>query len=302
MFRRKKRKDSRKARPISAAQVKRGLTIAASVLVFGAAAMVLVVEGPRMQQRLAARTASESLTVVIDWPTSPGASESWLPAEERDRLLAAAYGELERYPDPFSNEGLAAAARALGETGWFEQVSRVRRETGNTVRVEAVWRLPAAVVRSAGVDYLISRRGELLPIAYQPERSPLPAIVGAKFDPPLVNGQLAYGKPWPGADVRAGLDVLTMVNTRPWRGQVAALDVSDYLSGRRLVLVTQWNGRAVWGGAPSDSVPGEVSAEMKLRRLDVLYRQFQRIDARRRIVEVAGPMTLVDDTASASAS
>jgi hypothetical protein len=142
----------------------------------------------------------------------------------------------------------------------------------------------------------------LLPIAYQPERSPLPAIVGARFEPPMVNGQLAYGEAWQGADVRAGLEVLAMVNTRPWRGQVAALDVSDYRSGRRVVLVTPWNGRAVWGGAPSDSVPGEVSAEMKLGRLDAIYQRFQQIDARRRLVEVAGPLTLVDDTASASAS
>jgi hypothetical protein len=302
MFRRKKRKDSRPARPISMTQFKRAFTIAASVIVFGAAGVVAMVEAPRMQQRLAARGAATPPTVVIDWPRSAGAATSWLPAEEQDRLLAAAYWELERQADPFSSAGLRAVGEALSRTGWFEQIRRVQREPGNTIRLDAVWRTPTAVVRSGGVDYLIARSGELLPIAYQPERSPLPALVGVRAEPPMVGGQLAYGQPWAGADVRAGLEVLSMVNTRPWREQVAALDMTEYLSGRRIVLVTQWNGRAVWGGAPSDAVPGEVSAEMKLRRLDVLHRQFQRIDARRRIVEVAGPMTLVDDTASASAS
>lgn len=302
MFRRKKRRDSRKAAILDARKLRRAFTVGSSVVIFGAVAVIALVEAPRMQERLAARAASASPTIVIDWPVSPGAEATWLPAEVQHELLAAVHADVDRLPDPFSGEALVRIAETLSSTGWFERVRRVKREPGNTIRVEAVWRVPAAVVRHGGVDYLIARGGEVLPIAYQPERSPLPAITGAKAGPPLEGGQLHYGQRWPGADIRAALDVLALVNTRPWRDQVAAVDVSEYLGGRRLVLVTQWNGRAVWGGAPSDAIPGEVSAQMKLQRLDVLYHRFQRIDARRRIVEVAGPMTLVDDTASASAS
>jgi hypothetical protein len=302
MFRRRKRKSARQPSPISGRNVKRALAVLGTVVVFGAAGLAVLVEAPRMQQRIAERSAGASPTVIIDWPLSPGAPATWLPAEVQDELLAAAYHELERRPDPFSASALAAIARSLQSTGWFEQIKRVSRQPGNIVRIEASWRTPAAVVRRGNVDYLIARGGELLPLQYQRDRAPLPAIVGAKHESPTSKGQLDYGTPWPGADIRAALDVIALLNTRPWRDQVAAVDVSEYLSSRNLTLVSQWNGRIVWGGAPGDAIPGEVAAEMKLRRLDVLHRQFQRIDARRRIVEVAGPVTLVDDSASSAAT
>lgn len=304
MFNRKKRRSAKSAKTqaLSPRALRRAFTLTATIVIFGAAAMVLMVEAPRIQHRLAARSTSEPARIIIEWPISNGASATWLPSEVQHELLASAYHELERHPDPFSGVALSRIAASLEATGWFDQIRRVKRESGNTIRVEAAWRIPAAVVRHGNVDYLISRRGELLRLEYQPNRSPLPAIIGARFDPPSINGQLAYGEPWPGADVRAGLEVLTMVNSRPWRDQVAAVDVSNYLALRRLELITQWDGRAIWGGAPSDAIPGEVTAQRKLQRLDVLYHQFQRIDARRRIVEVAGPVTLVDDSPSGSAS
>jgi hypothetical protein len=305
MFRRRTRKDSRSTRTTAltdAQGVRHMIAIGAMTLIMATVGLIIMVEAPRMQQRLSARIMAQRLTITIEWPMSAGATESWLPSVVQDELLATAYREAERRPDPLSPAALSAIAATLSETGWFQEIRRIHRQSGNTIRIEATWRTPAAVVRRGGVDYLIAEGGELLPIAYQPERAPLPALIGVAHAPPTHNGRPAYGTPWQGTDVHAGLEVLSMVNTRPWRGQVAAVDVSDYAGSRRLVLVTQWNGRAVWGGAPSDTIPGEVSAEMKLRRLDVLYRQFQRIDARRRIVEVAGPMTLVDDSASADAS
>ncbi len=101
--------------------------------------------------------------------------------------------------------------------------------------------------------------------------------------------------------MKAGLELLATIGGRPWRDQIVAVDVSEYLASRRLVLLTRWNGRAVWGGAPGESVPGEVSDQVKLRRLDVLAKEFGQVDAKRRIVEVAGPILLVDDTATANA-
>lgn len=310
MFRRKKRRDSRKdarrssrkTQSVNPQQVRRAFTLTASVFVFGAAALLVLVEAPRMQDRLATRAAdARPVQIIIEWPRSPGAAPgaTWLPGETQYEILAIAHREADRAPNPYSPAALASIAEALERTGWFESIRRVQREHGNIIRVDASWRIPAAVVRYGNVDHLIARGGELLPLEYQKNRSPLPVIIGGRFDPPKyasAGGQLAYGHPWPGGDIQAALEVLALVNTRPWRDQVAAVDVSGYLSSRRIELVTQWDGRAVWGGAPSDSVPGEVTAEMKIRRLDVLHHQFQRIDARRRIVEVAGPVTLVDDS------
>ena len=116
----------------------------------------------------------------------------------------------------------------------------------------------------------------------------------------MVGGQLAPGMIWEGEDIKAALDTIAIIASRSWRDQVTAIDVSDYLTKKKLALVTKWNGRAVLGGAPRDMIPGEVAAEMKLKRLDELVRQFGQIDAKHRLVEVAGPVILVDDV-SASA-
>src|SRR6185369_15015789 len=87
-----------------------------------------------------------------------------------------------------------------------------------------------------------------------------------------------------------------------WEEQVAAIDVSGYASRKQLVIVTQRGGRIVWGGAINEAIPGQVPAEVRLKRLEVLQRQYGAIDARHRVVEVAGPRTLVDDSATADAS
>jgi hypothetical protein len=166
--------------------------------------------------------------------------------------------------------------------------------------VKAEWRTPAAVVRRNGVDYLIALGGQLLPVSYQRGQAPVTAIVGASQEPPMVGGQLAPGMIWEGEDIKAALDTIAIIASRSWRDQVTAIDVSDYLTKKKLALVTKWNGRAVLGGAPRDMIPGEVAAEMKLKRLDELVRQFGQIDAKHRLVEVAGPVILVDDV-SASA-
>jgi hypothetical protein len=92
-----------------------------------------------------------------------------------------------------------------------------------------------------------------------------------------------------------------LVSNRPWRSQVAAVDVGEYVSKKRLVLVTTAGGRILWGGAPLDSIPGEVTAEVKLKRLDVFQHQHGKIDGGYRVVEIAGPRTLVDVTATANA-
>jgi hypothetical protein len=116
-----------------------------------------------------------------------------------------------------------------------------------------------------------------------------------------VNGQVVRGTIWPGADIRSGLDLIAAIAARPWASQVEAVDVADYLSKKQLVLVTRTHGRVVWGAAIDEAIPGQVSAEVKLKRLDYIQAQFGAIDARHRIVEIGGPRVLVDDTATASA-
>jgi hypothetical protein len=256
---------------------------------------------PRLEQGAGVRAHAYPARVVIDWPGTSKAGETWLPASVRDELLACAYQQLDRSPEPFSSQNLRAVGEALAQTGWFHHISAVRREPQGVIHVEADWRSPAAVVHRDTIDYLVARSGEILPIAFPTGSSPYRAVIGARLDPPKSGGRVLPGSPWPGADVRAGLDLLKLIETRPWRDQVIAVDVGDYLAQRRLVLISKWNGRTIWGCAPADSHPGEVATEVKLRRLDTLVREFGQVDAKRRIVEIAGPILLVDDTATANA-
>lgn len=304
VFKRKKKgkADRGAAREATANAVRQGLTIAAAALVFGGLAVGVVVGTPRLQAALAERAPQRVWRVEYEWPAAgadrPG---TWLPEAVQRDLLRLAERELDRNPDPYSAEGLRRIAEAAAGTGWFDQIESVRREADGVVRVKGVWRTPAAVVRHDGRDFLVSRRGEVLPMTFEEGQSTLRAIVGGRLEPVRVNGRVLPGTVWPGADIRAGLDLLATVSSRPWASQIAAVDVSEYLSRKQLVLVTKRDGRVVWGAGVDETVPGEVSAEAKLKRLDYIQAHFGAVDARHRIVEIAGPRVLVDDTATANA-
>ncbi len=285
-----------------------GATAGATIFIFGALGLGVLAGAPRLQSRLAAAASARGTTVAFTWPelsatdknTKPP-SGTWLPKSVQDELVASAQREVDRNPDPFSADGLRRVAESAAGSGWFEVITAVRHEPGGIVRVQGQWRTPAAVVRREN-DYVVARRGEVLPLAYERGASPLKAIIGAKQDATKAGGRAIPGMPWPGADVQAGLDLLALLATRPWAGQVSGVDVGEYATNKQLVILTNSGGRIVWGGASRDAIPGQVSAEIRLKRLDVLQHQFGAIDARHRIVEVAGPRTLVDDSVSANAS
>lgn len=301
------RVSTRKSAKATSESFRRLFSVSAGVFVFTGIVLSVLIWVPSMESSLAARAGASALRIDVQWPAAgPGVDRAsaaeprtWVPLPVRDELMARVTTELERHPDSFSGAGLRAASDSLLRTGWFDGQPTVRR-TGDSIRVEASWRTPAAVVRRNGVDYLIAAKGELLPLAYERGIAPVAAIIGAGHEPPSANGQVTPGVVWPGEDIRAALDTLAVVSQRVWKDQVAAIDVSEYSSYRRIALVTKWNGKAVIGGAPRDTIPGEVALDMKLRRLDELHRQFGQIDAKHRLVEVAGPVMLVDDVTTAA--
>lgn len=289
-----------------AENARRGLALTATVVVFSTLALAYLVGVPRLQRTLGDRLVGGPLRVVFDWPPAPAkpgttVNDTWLPLEIRDELLAVAHQELERAPDLFTASGLKGVGEALLKTGWFDRIDAIRRENGGIVHIVGVWRAPAAVVRHGNIDYLVASAAQILPLAYPRDASGRVVIVGGQMPPAKAGGRVVQGGTWPGADVKAGLDLLTFISAKPWRNQIAAVDVSEYLSLRRLTLVTKWNGRVIWGGSPSDALPGEVPAKAKLVRMDILAKEFGQVDAKRRAVELAGPILLVDDTATANA-
>jgi hypothetical protein len=298
------RKQSKAAREASRAAARsaaaRALSAGASTLIFGGLAVGLLVGAPRLQHNLAHLEEAATTQITFDWPVARSGS-TWLPRDAQEELLTSASNALERSPNPFSSDALRLIAESAAGSGWFEEIVAVQREAGGVVRIRGRWRSPAAVARRDGRDYLLSRTGEVLPLSFPEGESTLQAILGPQLEPVRAGGRLVPGAVWPGADVRAGLDLLATLASRPWSSQVAAIDVRDFLSRKQLVIVTKARGRIVWGTAVSDAIPGQVSAEVKLRRLDALFQQFRAIDAGHRIVEIGGPKVLVDETATASA-
>jgi hypothetical protein len=289
----------------------RTLTLTSSIAIFTGLACGTVFGLPRLQARLAKSLSEQPRSVRIDWPAREGAATgsdaTWMPTEVRDELTALVTGILDRDSDPFRVDSLTRISSALLETGWFEGIESVRRERDANgqplVHIAGTWRIPAAVVRYAGVDYLVSWDAHVLPIAYPQGTSNQRAIVGVQKEPPRRAGEVVRGETWPGDDVRAGLQVLAMISSRPWASQIAGVDIGEYENHRRLSLVTTRQSRIVWGGAPSDTIPGEVGASVKLARLDALAARYEgKVDANERVVEIAGPVTLVDKSATAEAS
>ena len=292
----------RKSARSTSESFRRLFSVSAGVFVFVGLVLAVLIWVPSMESSLADRAGAVPLKVNFQWPAAGGersGGATWVPTPVRDELLSRATIEMERHSDPFSPSGLKAISDSLMQTGWFDSPPNLRR-VADAIHVDAQWRTPAAVVRREGVDYLISRNGHLLPVAYQRGQAPVPAIVGVAHEPPSSGGQVTPGAIWPGDDIPAALETLAVVSARPWWEQVAAVDISGYAAHKRIALISKWNGRAILGGGPRDIIPGEVSFEMKLRRLDELVRQFGQIDAKHRLVEVGGPVMLVDDVTHAS--
>jgi hypothetical protein len=298
----KQQRRSERATARAAALQKAGriLTVALSVAVFTGIAAGLLVGAPRLQAQVAGRALSQPVQITFDWPQGAG-GESWLPRDLRDVMLASAYQELERHPDPFSPAALRGVADSALASGWLETITRVERARDGSIYLSGAWRTPTAVVRRDSSDYLIGRRGEILPMAFKRDGSPLKVLVGASKEPHMRGGRPALGQVWPGADIQAGLELLALISSRPWAEQVSAIDVSEYLGRKELVLVTKWNSRVVWGGAPSDTIPGQLSTAAKLGRIDALHQRHSRIDVSKRLVDVTSVYTLVEDTATANA-
>ncbi|MCC6659687.1 MAG: hypothetical protein IT437_02250 [Phycisphaerales bacterium] len=273
---------------LSASAVRAAITPAATALILGAIVVAAVTGPSRLQTRVLRGHRPPGVTVRIDWPASGVPGQTWLPADIQAGLVALVQRAIDNDPAPFSTTALHAAADALGTTGWFEHLDAVERLGGGVIHVRGVWRTPAAVVRFGGLDQLVSENGVVLPPTYLPGESGQKVIFGVTAAAP------APGRVWAADQVRPALALLAMMKDRPWRTQVAGIDTAGYADKKHLEIVTTFGSRIAWGGAPGDAVPGEQPAFYKLRRLDVLADRFGQIDASERLVDVTGPLTLID--------
>jgi hypothetical protein len=282
---------------------------AALTIVILAAAVLGVSLGARHLEARAAKSVKvEPVRVVFDWPaivSSKGRTDqTWMPPNNQAELINLARRDLLADASPFHADALEAVGRDLLRTGWFEKLTAVRRDPGGVVKVEGVWRIPAAVVRQTfkdgDIDLLVGQTGELLIASFEPDTAKLPVIYGVKNPAPRdERGRLLYGERWGGGEVQAGLSLLGALNGRAYWNQIKGVDVARYAAEKRLDIVTDKGKRVVWGCAPSDALVTQIPASMKLQHLDALYASCGRIDADRDRVELFSNLVVVDSSASA---
>jgi len=179
-------------------------------------------------------------------------------------------------PDPFRRADLVDAREALLSTGWFVTVDQVRRVGPQLVEVTAVAAEPFAVIRDpAGRHHhLVDAQGRLLPRIFRTaEEAGYIAITGVQYDRPARPGMM-----WPGDDITAALELAALIIRKPWRSQVARIDVARHWKDGSMILVTDRGCTITWGRAPGDEAGGDVPALQKLSYLDYHHDQYGHID------------------------
>ncbi len=220
-------------------------------------------------------------TIEIRFVNTP----AWVKDDLQANLRTTARAQLTG--DPLRRAGLVAAGDALLHTGWIRRIRQIRRVTPELVQIDAEFAEPFAVVRDAEGDHLVDDAGRLMPRTFPVGGSAkLIPIIGVELDRP---GQ--PGSVWDGTDLTAALRLLRYVNDKPWRNQTAAIDVSGYLAGRPMTLLTDRGCEIIWGRGPGDQTAGEVSTDQKLQYLDYHHSEYGHIDRSfPRRLDISGPV------------
>jgi len=207
--------------------------------------------------------------ITVNFVNAP----SWMTPHDLAPLEEMVRDQLDG--SPFDRDGLRVAADGLRASGWFSSISQVRRSAIDAVEVLGHWTEPTALVRDADGDHLIDAEGRLLPRSYRHGAAPsFPRIEGNTSPRPSVTGAR-----YEGGEVLAALALLAVIEDRPWRTQIAAVDVSHFRREGVLKLRTSRDATILWGRPPGDRSAAEVPTRQKISYLQFFYDRFGRIDA-----------------------
>ena len=197
---------------------------------------------------------------------------AWIKDEIQATLMRTAGANLTG--DPLRQDDLALIRVALLNTGWFRNITQVRRVNPTLIQISAEFAQPYAVVRDFEGDHLVDIDGRLMPRTFPIGGSAkLTPIVGSHYDKPLNPGQF-----WQGTDITAALDLLTYISEADWNKQVAAIDVANYSANQPMKIITDSGCEIIWGRGPGEAIAAEVTTEQKLAYLDYHYREYGHID------------------------
>lgn len=275
-----------------------------SILVLFVGLLVALALGARPLEARATTILNTGPTQVrFAWPPIAGGGAqgaTWLPVADQESLITLANNTLGTKPDPLSSSSLESLVSALTNSGWFVGAPTATRGRGNVITITGYWRIPAAVVRQSGKDYLVSWDALPMPAVYTSGESNMRFIEDPGVAVPrTAGGTVDYTNPWPGEGLSASLELLELVVRQPWAGQVAGIDASQFSASGQLALVTTDRNKVVWGGRPSKTLLGEVSTNAKLKHISQMMQDFGRVDAGYPLIYVNSDKIQFDISASA---
>jgi hypothetical protein len=250
-------------------------------MALGGIAAGLVVWVPRLVQRTADAPLPSPVRVVLrDEPR-------WLPKDERAAIERSVVKSIAA--NPFDRDGLVAARDAVVRSGWMTSVAQVRRSDVDEVIVEGTWAVPFALVCDADGEHLVDARGRLLPRSYPAGKGPrLLRIKGVDAPRPT-----EFGGTWRSDEVASALAMAATVVDRPWRWQIAGVDMSGWSEDGLIRLQSDRGCTIVWGRAPGKETAAEVPAMQKIAALQAAFDRTGHVDGgARENLDLRGDVTV----------
>ncbi|NLX06430.1 MAG: hypothetical protein GXY33_14930 [Phycisphaerae bacterium] len=258
-------------------------------MVAGAAVWLAIVGMRQLDKYVRTLPDFTSTQVVVSFHEQPPWMMKSLATEILEDAKAPIYEELKAVHRNGQDHLLAELfAQQLSHSGWIQHVHWVRRSARGQMVAQCDFRRPVAAVAVDGWRYLIDERAVVLPGRYPVEviaNSGLMEIRGCPSSPPN------QGMVWQSPDLAVALEMVQLLESRPYRQQVKAVDVANY-KGRLdpmacwIVLLTDRDTVIRWGLPPRTERGLEITWQQKLEQLAKIYRDHGHIDYGRAFIDV----------------
>lgn len=238
---------------------------------------------------------SSKVTVSLD--SQPGWMSKALATQILSESFAPIMDELARIHRQGQNQGMPKIlAHQLAKNAWVKNVRWVRRTFGGQMLINCEFREPLAMVKSKDMYYLIDSNGYLLPGKYNRQAIQTCGLMEIRG----VAGSIpSAGKKWKNPDLRAGLKLIKLLRTMPFKNQIHSVDVTNF-KGRIdptsswIVLLTDRNTTIRWGRPAGMENGLETTAQEKLALMAGIYKRHGHVDFGRSFIDVRRSATEVD--------
>ncbi len=290
--------------PETVAKIRRVVGHVAAGIAFGAICAGAFIVSQRYVDRVA-RIDAPPAVKLKDQP-------AWMNQTLSEQILSSV-----RPSTPFAaddHQMLVDRAAILAANPWVKEVRAVRRvyenAPGDTIEIDCEFRAPVALARWQDAYWYVDAEGVRLPERLTAEQAARLIQPGQGTMFRIIDGigkaPLAPGRPWPGGDVQAGIEMIALLANVHEADQIVKVDVSNF-GGRinpnesQLNLVTRYNTEIRWGQPPSSKAFFvEQKVDRKLEYLREAKKQTGRIDMNRPWIDLRFDSPTVPDAGRAS--